>query len=55
MFVISKSFNWRANVAALDDNFAKYIARFPDPLVQKQSRFTSPIAFIGGRKSDYLT
>lgn len=48
-------FDWKANVAALDNHFTAHIARFPESLVKNGPRFTAPILFIGGSKSDYLT
>lgn len=48
------SFEWRTNVAALDDHFAQHISRFPEHLA-KNPQYKNPILFIGGSKSDYLT
>lgn len=49
------SIRWRSNVESLDCNFAKHIARFVGPEHFKSNTYKSPILFIGGNNSDYLT
>lgn len=52
MNYINFSYGWRVNIDALDNNFAKHVALFPEQA--KDLQFRGPTLFIAGSNSDYI-
>lgn len=45
-------YGWRVNIDALDNNFARHVALFPEQA--KSLQYRGPTVFVAGGNSDYI-